>query len=89
MDKDATPQLTVPQIQTEAEDILIAGSDTTATTLTYTCVHLARRPELWEKLYLEIKPVFGDHDSIPQSKQLEALPLLTACLKESKSIVLS
>lgn len=84
MDENTTPRLTVAEVQTEAEDILIAGSDTTATTLTYACVHLARKPDLWEKLYQEIKPVYGDTGTIRESKVLEPLALLTACIKESK-----
>jgi hypothetical protein len=84
MDENITPRLTIAEVQTEAEDILIAGSDTTATTLTYACVHLARKPYLWEKLYQEIKPVYGDPGIIRESKVLEPLALLTACIKESK-----
>lgn len=84
MDENVTPRLTMAEVQTEAEDILIAGSDTTATTLTYACVHLARKPYLWEKLYQEIKPVYEDPDTIRESKVLEPLALLTACIKESK-----
>jgi cytochrome P450 len=89
MDKNTTPRLTLAKVQTEAEDILIAGSDTTATTLTYACVHLARKPELWERLYQEIKPVYGNPVTIPEVKVLETLTFLTACIKESKSAILS
>ncbi|OIW25652.1 cytochrome P450 [Coniochaeta ligniaria NRRL 30616] len=76
-------KLTVAQIQSEAEDTLVAGSDTTALTLTYACVNLARHPHLWERLYQEIMPVYGPPDGFPTLRPLENIPLLVACVKES------
>ncbi len=81
---EGNQKLDKDQVQTEAEELLIAGSDTTATTLTYTCVHLARDPELWEQLYQEILPIYKDKNTSPRSIELETLPLLTAVLKESE-----
>jgi len=83
MDPNRQERLTVSQLKSEAEDILVAGSDTTATTLTYACVHLARQPHLWERLYREISPVYGPLDQIPPLRQLENISLLVACVKES------
>jgi cytochrome P450 len=83
MSKETVPRLSIDEIQNEAEDILIAGSDTTATTLTYACVNMAAKPDLWEKLYEELKPIYGDRKAIPQMQVLEKLPFLNACLKES------
>lgn len=65
---------------------LIAGSDTTVTTLTYDCVHLAHKPELWEQIYQEILPLYKDKNVVPRPTDLENLPLLTACLKESECL---
>lgn len=83
MDPDKPEKLTVAQIQSEAEDTLVAGSDTTALTLTYACVHLARQPHLWELLYQQLKPVYGPADGFPTLRPLENIPLLVACVKES------
>ncbi|KAK3695810.1 cytochrome P450 [Podospora appendiculata] len=83
MDPNQSKQLTVAQLQSDAEDTLVAGSDTTATTLTYACVHLARQPDLLERLYREIKPVHGPANQIPALRPLESITLLTACVRES------
>jgi cytochrome P450 len=83
MDPNRPEKLTIAQLESEAEDILIAGSDTTALTLTYASVYLARQPEVWEQLYQEIKPVYGPSDQFPTTRQLESVPLLMACIKES------
>ncbi|KAK3337589.1 cytochrome P450 [Cercophora scortea] len=83
MDPNRPEQLTIAQLQSEAEDTLVAGSDTTATTLTYACAHLARQPDLWERLHREIKPVYGPADQIPALRPLENVALLTACVRES------
>jgi cytochrome P450 len=83
MDPNRTEKLTIPQIQSEAEDTLVAGSDTTALTLTFACVYLARQPNLWERLYQEIKPVYGSLDGFPVLRSLDSIPLLVACVKES------
>ncbi|KAB5522102.1 cytochrome P450 [Coniochaeta sp. 2T2.1] len=56
LDPNKPEQLTIAQVQSEAEDTLVAGSDTSAITLTYACINLARQPHLWERLYEEIKP---------------------------------
>jgi cytochrome P450 len=71
-------------IQYEAEELLIAGSDTTATTLTYACVNLSQQPDLWEKIYQEVLPLYKDRNTIVRSKDIETLPFLTACIKESQ-----
>lgn len=85
MDKSISPAPTRAQLQLEAQDLVIAGSDTTGTTLINASVYLARQPDTWEKLYEEVKPVFDETNEIPQLNALERLPLLTACIKESMS----
>lgn len=85
MIQNASTALSIEEVQGEAQELLVAGSDTTATTLLYACVHLARQPELWERLYQEVKPVFEDPYNPPPVNVLEQLPFLTACLKESTS----
>jgi len=78
-----TRKLSKDEIQTEAEDIIVAGSDTTATTLTFAMIHLSRNPDMWENLHKEIRTVVPDLTTIPTWESVETLPYLTACIKES------
>jgi cytochrome P450 len=43
---------------------LIAGSETTATTMTYVAYLLAKNPQIQAKLYNEIEKAFNEHVSL-------------------------
>jgi len=73
--------ITRKHIATEAGAILIAGSDTTSTAMTYASWELARRPELQHKIRQELATV-SDVVSFPSAKSLESLPLFNGLLKE-------
>jgi len=74
--------ITRRHVATEAGAIMIAGSDTTSTAMTYASWELARRPELQKKLREELKTVAEDTVSWPTGKALEGLPLFNGFLKE-------
>jgi cytochrome P450 len=46
--------MTTGEIVTNCATLVLAGFDTTATTLTYTCHYLAARPAMQERLRAEI-----------------------------------
>ena len=46
-----------PMLQADARLIIVAGSDTTAATLTYLFYHLAKNPDQVEKLRAELRPL--------------------------------
>lgn len=71
--------LTNMQVNLEAGNLIVAGSDTTAITLTYLIWAVLKRPELRNALEEELrdlKPEFTEID-------LEALPLLNAVIEET------
>jgi len=68
------------QLRDESLNILLAGRDTTASLLSHTFHVLARRPDIWKKLQLEIDDLNGkkpDYETIKQMKYLKYL--LTEC----------
>jgi cytochrome P450 len=66
-------------VQLEASGLIVAGSDTTATTLTYLIWAVLSRPSLLSTIVAEVKslpPQSGD-------KELEDLPALNAAMEET------
>ena len=59
--KPLKKSLSNDEILSQAFLFLIAGSETTATTLTYVAYQLARNPEIQTKLYEEIEKALNDH----------------------------
>ncbi|MEU6891062.1 cytochrome P450 [Streptomyces sp. NPDC046557] len=60
---------------------LLAGHETTATSLAFALHLLARHPEHQERAYEEISRVLGDRE--PEAADLDRLPYLTQVLKEA------
>ncbi|XP_055847821.1 cytochrome P450 CYP12A2-like [Episyrphus balteatus] len=65
-----------------ALDMLMAGVDTTSTTLTGNLLCLAKNPEKQMKLRKEIRSVLPQKDSLLTIDSLKNLPYLRACIKE-------
>ena len=59
--KPLKKSLTNMEILSQAFLFLIAGSDTTALTMTYVTYLLAKYPEIQAKLYNEIEKAFNEH----------------------------
>lgn len=60
---------------------LLAGHETTATSLAFTLHLLARHPEHQRRAHEEISRVLGDRE--PEAADLDRLPYLTQVLKEA------
>lgn len=75
----------------EAIDILVAGSDTTAFTLVCGVRHICSNPKVKMKLAAALKEKFPDSqpDSYPGMLNLESVPYLTACVKESLRLAMA
>ncbi|GAQ42217.1 cytochrome P450 [Aspergillus tubingensis] len=75
---------------TEALDILIAGADTTASTLTAGFMHIISNPTIYSKLAdaLRAANISVDDPPAAQLQELEKIPYLTACVKESLRIAM-
>ncbi|KAG7091834.1 hypothetical protein E1B28_008239 [Marasmius oreades] len=61
---------------------MIAGSDTTSTSLSYFLWELTRRPDIAKKLQAELDEVMHDPRVIPDISVLQELPYLNAFIKE-------
>jgi len=68
--------LTEEEIAAQTAILLVAGQDTTANTLAFALLELARAPDLQEKLRAEIHSMAG-------SRAYDSMPLLNAVIKES------
>ncbi|KAM0791528.1 hypothetical protein ACM66B_005977 [Microbotryomycetes sp. NB124-2] len=66
----------------EAGAVLIAGSDTTSTAMTYACWELSRHPDAQSRIRNELKSITDDITATPRLKDLEGLLFFNAFLKE-------
>ncbi|KAL2822495.1 cytochrome P450 [Aspergillus granulosus] len=71
--------LTDLDVITEAGNLIVAGSDTTAVTLTYLVWAVLSSPRLQREIEDEVQALPGDYDDAA----LEQLPLLNAAIKET------
>ncbi|TDL30161.1 cytochrome P450 [Rickenella mellea] len=69
-------------IVSEGMGHMIAGSDTTSTTLSYIFWELSRRPDIVSKLRKELDQCMPDPHQIPDIQILQAKPYLGALIKE-------
>ncbi|KAG4290139.1 hypothetical protein FPRO06_02025 [Fusarium proliferatum] len=79
-------KLSDEQLVAESSTLFFAGTDTTASTVAIALWHLLHKPELYARLQAELKTVMPERDSQPTLKELESLPLLSACIKEGLRI---
>ncbi|KAF9035857.1 cytochrome P450 [Panaeolus papilionaceus] len=61
---------------------MMAGTDTTSTTITYLFWELSRRPDIMKKLQAELDEAVPDAKILPDLSVLQELPFLSAFLKE-------
>ncbi|KAK3896972.1 cytochrome P450 [Staphylotrichum tortipilum] len=79
-------ELTKEHLISEAILMIVAGTDTTAAALAINLHQLLQQPELYRKLQEEVQTVMPRTDSKPAIQDLDALPLLEACVKEGLRI---
>ncbi|KAJ7192284.1 cytochrome P450 [Mycena pura] len=78
-DRSASRALREEDIVAQTALITIAGQDTSAKTLSFGLIELAKNPQFQESLRTEIHAAFGtDHENIPY----DSMPLLNAFIKE-------
>ncbi|OQD83650.1 hypothetical protein PENSOL_c148G04064 [Penicillium solitum] len=82
MAEKKSTQLTKEQLVSEGMLMIVAGTDTTATSLSVTLHNLLQQPETYKKLQDEIRTVMPTMDSRPTIQVLDTLPFLDACVKE-------
>ena len=77
--------LTRPEVVANMSMFIIAGSDTTFSTLSGTTYYLLQNPEIMRKLTEEIDSAFTSEDEITPQRVCE-LPFMLACLAETGRI---
>lgn len=75
-------KVALPRLHLDSKLIIVAGSDTTAATLTYLFYHLATEPGLLPRLRDEIAALVGDGEEIEHQK-IQSAALLNACINET------
>ena len=87
-DPDTGEPLEEVELQTEAWSNIVAGSDTTATSLTSIMFRVMKNPRIYERLVTEIRTAFPpDTNEIPTYAQTNKLPYLQACIKEALRVL--
>ncbi|XP_028162207.1 cytochrome P450 4C1-like [Ostrinia furnacalis] len=71
------------EIREHVDTMIVGGYDTTAAVLMFTLLLVGSHPEAQEKVYQELKEVFGDSDRDVEKHDLSQLVYLEAVLKES------
>jgi cytochrome P450 len=71
-------------VRDQLVNVLLAGRDTTACTMSWTIFHLVRHPKMLRRLREEINEVTGSETVITRS-HTKNMPYLNAVLSESKS----
>jgi cytochrome P450 len=82
-DPETGKGLTTPELWGEANVLMIAGSDTTSTTLAATIFYLVRNPAALAKLKKEVREAFSTVEDIVSGAKLNELLYLKACLDEA------
>ena len=67
----------------EAVVLVIAGSETTASTLAALMYHLLADRQLFDRLRTELESVMPDPNDLPTASKLDGLPFLNALIQES------
>jgi cytochrome P450 len=74
---------TVERLWQEAQIFTFAGTETVAWTLSVMIFYLLSIPAVLKKLKLELNKAIPDPDKVPEWKELEQLPYLSAAIQES------
>lgn len=77
-------KLSLAELTAEARSLILAGSDTTAITLSYIAWLISRSPSVRSRLQTELATVMPDPTTLPGDlSTLENLPYLSACIHET------
>ncbi|KAL7747702.1 hypothetical protein RI367_006991 [Sorochytrium milnesiophthora] len=78
--------ITMNHIKLLMLDIIIAGLDTTATTLNWIALYLCNKPHVQRKAQAELDKVMADESGWPRLEHLKRLPYVRAIIKEALRI---
>lgn len=84
-DNKQNDYFTKKQLVTTVSDLFSAGTETTATTIRFLILFLARHPDIQEKLYQEIKEQVGV-SALPNNADKTKLPFAEAVIMETQRL---
>ncbi|KAL2848581.1 cytochrome P450 [Aspergillus pseudoustus] len=79
--KGSARQAELKQMYLDSKLIIVAGSDTTATTMAFLFYHIAREPGLLTRLREEIEGLTGGGEF--DHRKIQSAPLLNGCINET------
>jgi cytochrome P450 len=82
-DPDTGKALTTEELIAEAGILIVAGTDTTATSLTATIFYLVHYPDALSRVKEEVRKQFASIDGIRIGKELSSCKFLFACFDEA------
>ncbi|KAI3940025.1 hypothetical protein MKW98_029801 [Papaver atlanticum] len=80
--KDAKTQITKTQLKALYLDIVVAGTETTSTTIEWVMTEMMQHPEIMERVQAELDQVVGNNNTVEES-HLSKLHYLDAVVKET------
>ncbi|XP_030641592.1 cytochrome P450 [Chanos chanos] len=75
-------QMTVTEVLGSITELLLAGVDTTSNTISWALYHMAREPEIQERLHQEVISVCPSN-KVPSSDDIAKMPWLKAVVRET------
>lgn len=76
-------KMTVDEVLAQSVIFLIAGYETSSTTLGFACYSLATNADIQEKLQKEIDSVWDDESKMPSYETVNELPYLDMVISET------
>lgn len=76
-------KMTVDEVLAQSVIFLIAGYETSSTTLGFVCYSLATNADIQEKLQKEIDSVWDDESKMPSYETVNELPYLDMVISET------
>ncbi|KAL0269893.1 UNVERIFIED_CONTAM: hypothetical protein PYX00_007475 [Menopon gallinae] len=86
LEKQKTHFFSDTDIREEVDTFLMAGHDTTAAALTWAFFELGHRHDIQDKVYEEMRRIFGDSDRSPTYQDLMEMSYLKRVLQETLRI---
>ncbi|XP_037293216.1 cytochrome P450 4V2 isoform X2 [Manduca sexta] len=80
---ESDPTFTEQQIRAEVDTIIVGGQETVATTLFYTLLMLGCKKDVQEKLYAEMKEIYGEGKPAVRKEDLPRMQYCEAVLLET------
>lgn len=85
-DENGVPILSTEELVVNTKLFILAGHDTTATTLVFALYELSRKPHVILKLRNEIDPLFKKRENPPKYSQLRSCDYLEAVIRETQRL---